>query len=109
MHEYDDDGRLVRTVVTREPEYDDVQRDWLNALAEYEEGLDENGFPVEESTSPLADPDNPKRTHFYEVEVRRNWATFAVEQEQKKPEWSGENYLRARKFVPVRRDLPTLG
>jgi hypothetical protein len=56
--------------------------------------------------SPLADPDNPKGTHFYTAKVARNFATEAVEQEQKKPEWSGDNFLRARKFMAVRVDRP---
>jgi hypothetical protein len=36
VHEYDDAGRLVRTVVTREPEWTDLERDKMLALAEYE-------------------------------------------------------------------------
>lgn len=76
------------------------------ALQEYEAGLDENGIPLSESMSPLADPDNPKGTHTYGVMVQRNWATHAVELEQKKPEWAGDNYLRARKFAAYRVDRP---
>lgn len=35
-HEYDAAGRLVRTVVTRETEWDDVEREKAQALVEYE-------------------------------------------------------------------------
>ncbi len=33
-YEYDDAGRLVRSVETVEPEWDDEQRGWVQALAE---------------------------------------------------------------------------
>jgi hypothetical protein len=72
------------------------------ALDEYEAGLDENGIPFAESMNPLADPDNPAGTYRYVAKVARNFASEAVEREQKKPEWSGENYLRARKFMAMR-------
>lgn len=36
VHEYDDDGRLVRTVSTPEVEWDDDERAWMLALAELE-------------------------------------------------------------------------
>lgn len=35
-HEYDDAGRIVRTTVTREPEWDDNQRNLMLALAQFE-------------------------------------------------------------------------
>lgn len=35
-HEYDAAGRLLRTVVTREPEWDDYEREKLAALVQYE-------------------------------------------------------------------------
>jgi hypothetical protein len=35
-HEYDESGRLARTVVVREVEWDDEERGWLLALAERE-------------------------------------------------------------------------
>lgn len=40
-HEYDDTGRLVRSVATTvtEPEWDDKNRAWSIALVEYEHGL----------------------------------------------------------------------
>jgi hypothetical protein len=44
-HTYDNDGRLVRTVVTREAEWDDVQRGNLLALADYEDSICGCGFP----------------------------------------------------------------
>jgi hypothetical protein len=38
VHEYDDAGRLARSVATREPEWDAGQRGWMLALAEYRAG-----------------------------------------------------------------------
>jgi len=38
-HQYDDAGRLVRSVTTREPEFTDQDRGELIALAVYREGL----------------------------------------------------------------------
>lgn len=43
-HEYDDAGRLVRTVVTRESEWDDSERDKMQGLAEYESEICACGF-----------------------------------------------------------------
>ena len=45
VHHYDDAGRLVRTVVTREPEWDDVERAKMLALATYEATLCACGLP----------------------------------------------------------------
>lgn len=44
-HEYDDAGRLVRTVVTREVEWDDWERQKMLDLADHEAHLCECGFP----------------------------------------------------------------
>lgn len=38
-HEYDDAGRLVRTIVTRESEWDDAERAKALALTTYEQGI----------------------------------------------------------------------
>lgn len=38
-HEYDDAGRIIATVTTGEPEWDDDARGMALALAEYEAGL----------------------------------------------------------------------
>jgi hypothetical protein len=54
VHEYDDEGRLVRTTVTREPEWDDQQRANMLALAEYEAGICACGLPKDLAD---ADPD----------------------------------------------------
>lgn len=43
-HEYDDAGRLVRTVVTREAEWDDFERAKMQALADYNAGICECGL-----------------------------------------------------------------
>lgn len=44
VHEYDESGRLVRTVVTRDPEWDDLEREKMQALAQYESGVCECGL-----------------------------------------------------------------
>lgn len=54
VHEYDDAGRLVRTTVTREPEWDDQQRANMLALAEYEADLCACGLPKDVADT---DPD----------------------------------------------------
>ena len=92
----------MRTVVQRETEWDDEQRELMQALDVYESSVNEFGIPLDEAMSSDADPDNPKGTHFYDVKVLRDFSVYAVEMEQKKPEWSGENYLRSRRFTPVR-------
>lgn len=67
-HEYDDAGRLVRTVVEREPEWDGESYALMAALAEVEHTACSGcGEPLEESMSPDADPDNREGTHRYEV------------------------------------------
>lgn len=53
-HEYDDAGRLVRTVVTREAEWDDWERQKMLELAQYESRLCACGFPEDIADS---DPD----------------------------------------------------
>lgn len=63
-HEYDEAGRLVRTVVTREAEWDDVQRANMLALADYEADLCDCGFP-----SHLADTDPDLRIKYRECPV----------------------------------------
>lgn len=39
MYEYDDAGRLLRAVTTREAEWDDTEREWMLALADYRANL----------------------------------------------------------------------
>ena len=46
MHELDDEGRLLRTVVTRESEWDDQERAKMLALAEHEASMCACGFPA---------------------------------------------------------------
>lgn len=53
-HVYDEAGRLVRTTVTRESEWDDMERAKMLALADYEANLCDCGFPCEVADT---DPD----------------------------------------------------
>lgn len=88
--------------VTREPEFDQEQYELLAALEEYEAGLGHHGLPLEETTSIDADPDNPEGKYWYQPRVLRDWYDDAIESMEKRPEWSGENYSRARIFIAER-------
>lgn len=50
---------------TPEPEWNEQQVALLVALEEYEQGLCRCGHPLEESTDPLHDFNNPQGTAFY--------------------------------------------
>jgi len=94
--EYNDEGRLVSSV--SEPEFDKEQYEYFAALHEHEASIGDHGQPLEEAMSPLADPFNPDGTHTYVARPIRDWADAAIEEEQAKPQWSGENFSRARKW-----------
>lgn len=52
-HEYDPDGRLVRSVTRPEPEWGDEDRAWALALLQYENSLCGGcGHPLAETTDP---------------------------------------------------------
>jgi len=57
-YEYDSDGRLVRSVTTRESEFDDEQRTLLLAIIDFESGIGAHGHPYAEAMSDEADPTN---------------------------------------------------
>lgn len=82
-HEYDAEGRLVRTVVEREAEFDAEQWGMLGALAEYEAGLNEYGVPLAEATSKDADANNPKGKYRYVAHSFVDHAALAVLQAQR--------------------------
>jgi hypothetical protein len=83
-HEYDDAGRMVRTVVEVEPEFDAEQFTIMTALAAYEESLNELGIPRDEAMSVDADPDNPDGLYRYVATGPvRDFAVDAVEQAEK--------------------------
>jgi hypothetical protein len=87
--------------VTREAEYDAEQYALLAALAEYEASLNAIGLPLEETTSPDADPFNPAAKFHYEARVVRDFALDAIEQREKDFK---EDPSRARIFTAVRVD-----
>jgi len=101
VYEYEH-GCLVRSVTTREPEFDKEQYELFAALAEHEASLDEYGHPLDESTSILADPMNPDGTHRYEAQALRLWTAQAVVEAEKDPRYSGENYNAARRWRVVK-------
>jgi hypothetical protein len=52
-YEYDDDGRVVRAVTVREPEYSDLDRKWLLRSREVEnEPRGPHGVPISLATDP---------------------------------------------------------
>lgn len=59
------DGLLVESVTTREPEFDTEQVDLLLASAAFEAGIGAHGFPMDEATSPEADPANRGGAYHY--------------------------------------------
>lgn len=73
----------------------------LAALAEHEASLGPHGLPLDETTSPDADPDNPKATHHYEARVLRDFYQTAIEEREKDFK---DNPSRARIFHAVRVD-----
>lgn len=51
-HEYDDQGRIVQTMVETEAEWDEQERTWMLALTEYEASLCPMcGRPIEVCTA----------------------------------------------------------
>jgi hypothetical protein len=73
-HHYDDGGRLVQTITTRETEWsiDDVAL--LTAQMEYEADLGSHGQPMSEATDPLADPNLRGKGYQYEAFSIRDYA-----------------------------------
>ncbi len=106
MHtpEYDESGRLIRTVVEREPEFDDEQYQMLAALAEHEASLNELGIPLDEAMSKGADPDNRNGTHRYVVETAIDWSIHARDLAQKARSGPDDEYGRSRKYFVTRED-----
>lgn len=88
-----DEWRLVR-----EPEFGKEDYEMLAALVEHEATVDSSGFPLEETMSPLADPDRPDGTHYYQAKPIRDWALQAQHEAESDPKWQGDNYTPARKW-----------
>lgn len=89
-HHYED-GRLVGSTTTREPEFDPVQREWLEALAELEADTGQFGEWISEATSEDADPNSKDRKYRYVAGAADapglpiiNWADYAVTMAQEK-------------------------
>lgn len=92
-HAYDDEGRLVRTVVTREVEWDDQQRANMLALADWEADLCKCGLPTA-----LADTDPNIEPKYRHCPSCANLAKFARYQHAADEAWvkeSEENLGRA--------------
>jgi hypothetical protein len=95
--EYDESGRVVRTVVEREPDFDEEQHALVVALAAYEASLNEHGFPIEEVTSIDADPGNRNGKWRYKATSYIDWSAVAVD-EHLKSKGDKDEYARARKI-----------
>lgn len=95
-----EDGTTYTRVI-REPEFDAEQQALLTAVMEYDASLGHHGLPIEETTSPDADPNNPEAKYHYEAKVLRDWYDDAVE--ARKRDFEG-NPSDARIFYAVRVD-----
>lgn len=73
----------------------------LAALAEHEATLGPHGLPLDETTSPDGDPDNPNAPYHYEAKVLRDFAQAAIEEREKDFK---DSPSRARIFYAVRVD-----
>lgn len=100
VEEIDDDGARYTRVI-REPEFDAEQQAMLTALMEHDASLGSHGLPIDETTSPDADPMNPEATYHYEARVLRDFALAAVEERKKDFK---DDPSEARIFYPVRVD-----
>lgn len=70
-YEHDDEGRLVSSTATPEPEFNDIDLAMLAAWWEHKAETGQFGENLVEATSPDADPDNPQSTHRYVAGVAK--------------------------------------
>jgi predicted Fe-S protein YdhL (DUF1289 family) len=82
-YEYDDDGRLIHSTTTREPEWDDIDQAIIACYVDYKNGLcPDCGRPLDEALKDLNKPDDqqPQYRGFY------HWclACYALERAQHK-------------------------
>lgn len=77
------DGRLERTIVTRESEWDDGQVALLIASKQLRTDVGSHGHPMSEAMSPLADPNRVEGWH-YVAHVHRDWAAKEIADKQAK-------------------------
>lgn len=94
IYEYDEQGRMVRSVSVPESEWDDDQRALMIALQLYRDSLCPScGLPLEETRDPLHDRDNPEATHVYVVTGHRRChactALMASDEEFRNPTGDG--------------------
>lgn len=78
-----DDGRLVRAVTRREPEWSAVDRESVLAVLERRRMIGPHGHPIDEAMSPDADPSSWDAKYKYVVlPPRRDYAQKALTDEQ---------------------------
>lgn len=68
-HVYDEDGRLVSTRVERDPEWTPDQLAVALAIEANDRTLGPHGHPIDEATSPEADPMNRRGSYAYKAGV----------------------------------------
>lgn len=95
---------MVRTIVEREPQFDEEQHDLAAALEDYEHSLNELGIPIDEAMSVGADPGNKDGTHRYVATSAIDWSVYERDRQQKESSYEGDPYGRSRKFVVTRVD-----
>lgn len=89
---------MIESQTITEVEYDDEQYEMLSASMAYEDSFHECGHPLDETTSPLADPYNPEGQWRYTVDLPvRCHACTAINEKRKL--YDGDNYDSARLFV----------
>lgn len=69
--EHDEEGRPAAYRIEREPEWDEEQVDLLLAADELAGEVGAHGIPMDEATSPFADPNDPFHGWHYEAALPR--------------------------------------
>lgn len=101
--EYDEAGRLSRTITVRESEWDDDQVAVLLASRRNEQ-RDSTGHLLIESTDLLANPANTAGTHYYVADLPHvNWAQRAEQQAREAFKRDNPGTDTAGYFWPIRR------
>lgn len=91
-------------MATTESAWDDEQYKMMADFTAYEASIHSCGHPLSESTSPLADADNPLRQFEYKAQLPiRCHACTAINKMQ--VQYQGENFDNARIFMADKVDV----
>lgn len=93
MLERDDEGRPTRMHVDTEVEWDQEQLDLVLALDGIDPEIGPHGVPMDEATSPLADPNDRRRGWHYVTHVRVDHAQRAlnIARDERAKAWPDED------------------